>query len=267
MSKKTKTFRLPKIHLILIIAALLTILACEGEIVNPGKTHAYRLQGVVVVDQNASQRTVAVNLWRNDSLYGEALVLAGGNVVPYVQPAPIAGNAYYLVDTNAASLLGDSLELTMIDSSNSFAVDAIVPDSFSILSVAPFNRIVNGLSDNVTLEWSGSSGTEGYILAAVKADSVYKGLGYSAAVATQITGGTIPPVAFQLYGTVESDTGLYNIYVYAITGSPDSVLASAILPTQIPEQLAANISEVRFSGWFGSIQVVYRDTVRVATIP
>lgn len=256
-----------RLPVIFIIVALLAIMACEGSLLNSGNFNSYRLQGLVVVDQNLSRRSVATHVWRNDSLYNEAQILADSSVVPYIAPFMTTDSAYYLADTSAALLLGDSLLLTLIDSSQSFDLTAIVPDTFSILSLVPFNHIVGGLSDNVTLSWSGSSGTEGYILAAVKADSAYKGQGYSAAVATQITGGTIPPDAFLLEGSVVADTGLYNIYVYAITGAPDSVLASKILPTPIPEQFADNLSEVRFSGRFGAIHVVFRDTVRVVTNP
>lgn len=257
-------FRLP---LILTVIPLLAILACDGDLSGSRQTHTYRLQGLVVVDQNLSQRSVVVNLWRNDSLYNEAQILADGKVVSYTALSMPTDSAYSLIDTAAAFLVGDSLSLTMTDSSQSFDLSAIVPDSFSMLSLVPFNHIVAGLADNVTLDWSGSAAAEGYILAAVKADLAYQGRGYSAAVATQITGGTIPPDAFLLEGSVVADTGLYNIYIYAITGAPDSALASKVLPTPIPQQSADNLSEVRFSGWFGAIQVVYRDTVRVVTSP
>ena len=142
--------------------------------------------------------------------------MADSLIVPYQEPGQLHGCSYCLKNADTVYLTSDSLSITVIDSTNSFDTQVIVPDTFSILNLVPFNHIVGGLSDNVTLSWSGSAGTEGYILAAVKADSAYKGQGYSAAVATQTTGGTIPPDAFQLDGSIVPDTGLYNVYVYII---------------------------------------------------
>ena len=256
-----------KYPVILIVIALLIFSACDGDLLNSGTSNTFHLQGIVVVDQNLNQRTIAVNLWRNDSLYSEALILADSHVVWYTNPTVWDDSAYYRADTALTRLLGDSLQLSIIDSNNSHATNVIVPDTFTILTLSPPNHRVSGLSDPVTLSWSGSSSSEGYILAAVKSDTAYTGTGYASAVATLSTGGTIPPEAFQLNGTPSPDTGLYNIYVYAVTGAPDSALASELLPTPIPIQLAGNINEVRFSGWIGSVRVVYRDTVRVFTNP
>ena len=256
-----------KYPMILIVVALLTFSACDDDLLNSGTTNTFHLQGLVVVDQNLSQRTISANLWRNDTLFSEALILADDNVVWYTQPNTMDDSAYYRADTTSAWLLADNLPLSIIDSNVTHSTNAIVPDTFSILTLSPPNHRVSGLSDPVTLSWSGSAGTESYILAAVKTSSAYTGVGYAIPVATLSTGGTIPPDAFQLAGSPSPDTGLYNIYVYAMTGTPDSVLASELLPTPIPVQLAANINEVRFSGWMGSVRVVYRDTVRVFTNP
>ena len=68
-------------------------------------------------------------------------------------------------------------------------------------------------------------------------------------------------------GTPNPNPGLYDIYVYAISGAPDSVLASELLPTPIPEQFPDNITQSKFNGWVGSVHVLYRDTVRVVTNP
>lgn len=264
MNKNSPKFRLPAI---LAILSLLGLFACNGDLLNSLQNKDYRIQGLVVVDQNSASRTVTAKIWREDTLFSDADLMADTLVVPYLAPFSGGDGAYYRHDTESNLLKRDNLEITLTDSTNSYDFMVIVPDSFSILSLQPFTHIVGGLSDNVTLSWSGSAGTEGYILAAVKADSAYRGKGYVAAVSTNATGGTIPPDAFALPSGIQADTGLYNVYVYALTGSPDSALASSILPTPIPEQFADVYNETHFSGWFGAIRVVYRDTVRVVTNP
>jgi len=143
-----------------------------------------------------------------------------------------------------------------------------VVSSFNIdtTSVTPGTRIIQG-TGTASFVWTPSVNTEGYVIAAVKADSAYKGQGFSLIPATGATQGTIPADAFVLPVTSDPDTGLYNLYVYSISGSPDSAMTRMLLPTPLPKQYADNIADGKFTGHFGSIEVSLLDTVRVAIIP
>jgi hypothetical protein len=139
-----------------------------------------------------------------------------------------------------------------------------VADSFSIVSVVPANHQITG-NGSLSLVWTGSRQAEAFVMATVKADEAYTGEGYSLYAA----GGnqTIPPEAFLKPGSDVPDTGLYNVYVYATTGSPDSVAASALLPVPLPSPVGDpdNIVTKTIAGSFGTVVVTLKDTVRVVT--
>ena len=79
--------------------------------------------------------------------------------------------------------------------------------------------------------------------------------------------GTIPSDAFVLTDGINPDTGLYNLYVYAISGSPDSALTSTLLPAPMSQELSNNIAATSISGRFGVVVISRTDTVRVAIQP
>jgi hypothetical protein len=140
-----------------------------------------------------------------------------------------------------------------------------VADTFSITGVVPANHQVTG-NGSLSLVWTGSRQAEAFVMATVKADEAYTGEGYS----LYSSGGnqTIPPEAFLKPGSSEPDTGLYNVYVYATTGSPDSVAASALLPVPMPSPVGDpdNIVTKTIAGTFGAVVVTMKDTVRVVTV-
>ncbi len=257
MRKKLKKI---EIGLILTVVALLAILACNGDPLNSSRLHNYRLDGVVIVDHNSQERISTAHLWRNDSLFTEAALFSDTTLLPYMS------NMYYGTNSSASSLLGGDFNFAIIDSSNSFELTVTMPDTFAILTVEPPNRQLQGAGP-VTISWSPSVNTDGYIIAAVKATAAYSGSGYSGYPADGGTAGTIPTTAFMIPGTPNPDTGLYNIYVYSVAGAPDSALAWNLLPTPLPTQIEDNIDLSKLTGRIGSVQVLRRDTVRVVTLP
>ena len=100
-------------------------------------------------------------------------------------------------------------------------------------------------------------------MATVKADSAYTGDGYSLVAVG--SNRTIPPEAFLRPGSSEPDTGLYYLYVYAVTGTPDSAAASALLPVPFPLDADDNIVTPNIAGTFGTVVVTMKDTIRVVT--
>jgi hypothetical protein len=139
-----------------------------------------------------------------------------------------------------------------------------VADTFSITdNFDPPNHLLNG-AGQVSLEWTGSINSDARVLAAVKADRAYTEQGFSKWAINSGTAGTIPPDAFIEPVSGDPDTGLYNIYVYSISGIPDSALSSPFLPVPLPGQLLDNIEHRDLLGRFGTIMVALLDTVRVA---
>lgn len=270
-----KMNRLAAILLLAAIFALPMFFGCNGNPVRPNQAPTYHISGVLVADPNIDTTRVIVGLTRDDSLLTNASLYLDGRQLLFADSVLLSDSSfdywidsvYYYDDDSVYIFTGDLTDIRLTDPNR--YVDTLpvaVADSFSILTVDPFNHLLLGLG-NVTLNWSGSGRAEAYVLAAVKSGNQYKGIGYSAYPQTDITGGTIPPEAFADPISNLPDTGLYNLYVYAITGAPDSAISEYVLPVPLPDQLADNVSGNDISGNFGTVTIVYYDTLRVAIMP
>ena len=144
------------------------------------------------------------------------------------------------------------------------SLSVAVTDTFSITdNFDPPNHLLNG-AGQVSLEWTGSINSDAQVMAAVKADRAYSGDGMSLWAINSGTAGTIPTEAFIEQISGNPDTGLYNVYVYSISGVPDSALSARFLPVPLPSQLTDNLEKRDIVGRFGTIMVAAFDTVRVA---
>lgn len=232
-------------------------------------TGTFRIDAVMVVDLQRDTVMVAIDLRRDGARVTTAAMAMGGKSLTFDDPAFAVDSVYSLRDDSAGSYLGQAFSILVSDSGRSIDTLAfVVPDTFYIPYdgiTLPANHLLQG-GGNVTFGWTGSTGSNGYILAAVLSDTAYTGWGYSLINDPNSgTGGTIPGDAFILSNGVTTDTGLYDIYVYAINNSPDSALSDLLLPVPLPDVLADNISGPQISGRSGCIVVSARDTVRVVS--
>jgi hypothetical protein len=262
-----KIIRVAGVLLLLGILALSLILACNGNPIKPTLVPTYSITGALVVDPNLDSNQIMIGVTRNDSILTTAVVYFNGRQIPFTNSAAVFDSVYYYQEDSVFAYVNKHIDLRFTDP-NRYAdtFHVAVADTFSILTVDPFNHLLLGIG-NCTINWSGADLAETYVMAAVKSDRAYQGLGFSAYPISNITGGTIPPGAFAYPITELPDTGLYNIYVYAVTGSPDSAFTHYMLPVPLPDQLSNNISEEDIAGRFGAVTVVYFDTLRVAIMP
>lgn len=259
-------------RLLLPFVAAVLCLAAFGCNSNPNAdnlTGDFRLDAVLVVDLQRDTVMLAVDLRRDGEKVTTAAMAMGGKTLTFNAGSFAVDSVYSLQDDSANTYLGQTFSVIVSDSGRSIdTVVFAVPDTFYIPYdgiTLPANHLLQG-GGNVTLGWTGSTGSNGYILAAVLSDTAYTGWGYSLINDPNAgTGGTIPGDAFILSNGVTTDTGLYDIYVYAINNSPDSALSDLLLPVQLPDVLADNISGPQLSGRFGSVVVSARDTVRVVS--
>ncbi len=227
----------------------------------PQPTLSYRLEGVLVKDANTNFTHIVAALTRNDSTLSGAEIRFDGDSLAYS-----VDSTYYRAVFPAGDYPAGSYNIEIRDSSlfhDTLAAD--VASSSAIGTVLPVRREKTP-SESVTLTWSPSLGTDGYIMAAVKRDSIYTRSGYSEYVIPMDTTGTFPNEIFTLPND-QADTGLYYLYVYSYTGSPDSALSANILPVPLPGQLSDNISVKDLEGRFGTIVVAAHDSVRVVVQP
>ena len=265
-----------KIRLISIFAAILalTIVAgfgCNGVLtdIEPGSTFNYNLTGALVQDPNRDSSIVIVKLQRDDADYVIAKMSFDGDVLLF-SPLKYGFDSVFSGSKSRTSGYSATQTNLIMDDFPFLTDTAVVAVVGSFLidtgSVTPFNRLITG-TGSVSFDWIGSANADGYVMVAVKADSAYKGQGYSLLPDVNLLSGTIPADAFVLPVTSDPDTGLYNLYVYSISGSPDSAMTAMLLPTPLPKQYADNIADGKFTGHFGSIEVSLLDTIRVVTNP
>lgn len=257
----TSNFR----YLLSLALVLLALLAgCNGRSVDNQPPANYRVEGGLVQNMNADSVFAVATFNRNDSNLVSASVQLGADSLKYNDPLAAVSSTYFFGLNSAGRYAGDEPELRLKDAarfSDTLAASAV--DTFTITNFVPPTHIVQG-NEQVSLEWTASLNTEAYVLVAVKSGEEYTGVGYSLYAPLSAVAGTIPPDAFLIDGSTEPDTGLYNIYVYALSGSPDSALTAPLLPVPLPNQLSDNISATDLTGRFGSIMVAIKDTVRVS---
>lgn len=229
----------------------------------------YQISATLIQDPNIDSSRIIAKLLKEGADYDGAQLQFGNSLLNFynikygmdsiyafsqdMTPGYAAGPRSFFLDDSP--FYQDTIVITIC---SSFAItDINVPASHIVRSTPPDNR--------VTYTWSGSANAQNYVMAAVLADSAYRSYGYSTYLISGTTSGTIPPEAFSLSPNPDLDTGLYNIYVYAINGTPDSAMTDRLLPVPLPSQRPDNISEPDLVGRFGSIQITLIDTVRAQT--
>ena len=250
-------------------ALFLAFMGCEssGGGTQPTPVATYELAGTLVGDPGRVETQIAIELTRNDSSLTTGLLLFAtgtlSDTLMYGQTYQ-GESLYCTASAEAYRYAGDSATLQINDPDKfSSTFSLVVPDTFSITSVIPATGQWRPTDGPVQLVWNGSDGAAGYVLAAVKHQAVYTGVGYSAFANELSTAGNIPGTAFYTNAGATLDTGLYNIYVYAYSGSPDKNLADQILPVPLPTQLADNIDQQNLTGRFGALTLALFDTLRV----
>ncbi len=250
------------VSLLLIICGL----ACNDRGADPLDSTSYVVNGSLVADPNTDSVYVAIDFDKDGTNLATAEIWLDDDSLLFDVAGFNYDSVYSFTEDSVGDYLLESISLR-IEDPQEFAdtLTFAVPDTFSITGVVPVNHLIVG-NGTATVGWYGSSRSSAYVIAVVKADDAYTGVGYSEYATTGTTAATFPPDAFVQAGTDIPDTGLYNLYVYALSGAPDSALAESFLPVPLPDQLVGNIAGESIEGTFGTIIITHGDTVRVTTI-
>jgi len=249
-----------------IMAGILLVLGlagCNGTVPTNGTNQTYQLRAIVTADYNRPWTLMAADYRRDNARRRLADVSLDTFSLQFARPLFPIDSVFSLATISARSFAAGSHKLYIVDSTvfNDSLVTTL-PDSFAITSVDPPSRLMRGLGQ-ASIQWSGSAGTESYVIAAVLRQAAYTGTGYSAYATSLNTAGTFPAGAFSLSPGTAADTGWYYLYAYAITGAPDSAYARHLLPVPLPSQLVDNITQTHFGGHFGTVVVSCRDSLHV----
>lgn len=257
---QTKAYIAPVLALLTIVAV---IAGCDSS--GTGQVSSlsdYSLRGVAVIDPNVDSTRISAVGSRNDTLLSSVVIVLGGDTLVYDDTLYAVDSSWRFADDTARHYLPGTYVIGFDDNSFERSFPQAIPDTFSITNVIPANHHIPG-SEGAQIEWTGKAGYGAYVVAAIKADSAFIGKGWTVYPQNLVPSATLPPDAFFGSDGLTPDTGLYNIYVYGIVGSPDSALASALLPVDLPSQLPNNISQQRLGGRFGVVVVSLLDTIRV----
>lgn len=222
----------------------------------------YSLRGVAVIDPNVDSTRISAIGSRNDTLLSSVVIVLGGDTLVYDDTLYAVDSSWRFADDTARHYLPGTYVIGFDDNSFERSFPQAIPDTFGITSLTPANRRIVG-SEPAQIEWTAKAGYTSFVVAVIKKDSAFVGKGWSIYSQNFANAANVPPDAFLGSNGIDPDTGLYNFYVYGIVGSPDSALASALLPVSLPSQLADNISQQRLGGRFGVVVVSLLDTIRV----
>lgn len=252
------------------VSLLVTLISgCNGSsniVEPPGSNYRYTLNGFFVQDVNISAQKVdfndfAASMTRNTLDLSTAQLFFGNSALDF----DLSDSIYAFTNSPRTYRAAENITINIIDSTLfTDTISTEILDSIWITN-SPDSIIPNTNGTPIFVEWTPVLGAHRYIVAVVLTNSAYSNVGYSAYVTEQGTSTTIPGDAFRANINQTLDTGWYDIYVYAYTGSPDVSLSAEILPVALPSQLPNNISHTNLTGHFGSIVVSRKKMIRVVS--
>jgi hypothetical protein len=221
----------------------------------------------IISNRDLNQTHTIARVQTEGSTNRSADVLLDSEIIPYRVFLSSPDSLYYKSFNNFRRYLPGLMDFSFDDNEGN-TLDINIPsvDSFSITDIAPGSRIANG-NQPVVMSWSGASGASNYVLAAVRRPLKYTGVGYSQFVTSGTTSETLNQAAFFQTDGVNPDTGWYDLYVYAIAASPDSLTTRKLLPVPLPDEFGQNLALTNLTGRYGFVSVSRRDSVRIAIQP
>jgi hypothetical protein len=256
------------ITIALLLTGIVFLFGCKSSgPIKPRDQVDTELRLSIVSDRDVNQTHSIARVQSNGANSRNAELVLDNEVIPYRVFLAPPDSLFYKTFSNFRRYLPGLLDFSFDDlQGNTLSINVPSVDSFSITSIAPGSRIANG-NEPVIISWSGAAGAGNYVIAAVRRPLKYTGVGYSQFVTSGTTSETLNQIAFFQTDGVNPDTGWYDLYVYAIASSPDSVTTRKVLPVPLPDEFGQNIALSHLTGRYGFISVSKRDSVRIAIQP
>ncbi len=249
-SDKKNMKRTGLIHL-LVLGVIIILGGCSGETTRPLDGATYRVQALLYKELLTGGAHLEVTLSKNGSNFKEATVTLDGMEVD----TNIFG---YSQQFGASQILVDSSYVLNIQDSSRLNIDLTIslPGACSINSPA----IRHYTGDPVSVEWTISTGSHGYILATSPPDSAITDNGYEEYVSG--ISGTIPPEAFVI-NVDERILGTHGIYVASYVGAP-TAFPSLAFDIPVANNPDDNVSGTRIKGRVAGMVIAAPDSIIVA---
>ncbi len=250
--------------LLIIILAVVGCNSFPSKDGDPTPVNNYQVQGTLVRDLSNNTLSSVVKFKKNNVADSLSTIKLNNDTLFYSATSGLVDSSYSFSASASSFLTGAySLNFSGAEQLNQ-SISVTLLDTFSISSIIPPIGIWIPGDGNMQLVWTAVANAEGYVMAVVKRTDIYSGSGYNAYISVESgPSGSVPPDAFYDNGVNNLIPGMYNIYIYAYTGSPEKTMADMLLPTPFPTQLSSNISLLGFSGNFGTVTVSYMDSIEV----
>ncbi|MBU2625992.1 MAG: hypothetical protein KKG33_10580 [candidate division Zixibacteria bacterium] len=241
---RNMTLKPTYLPILMLISLAILVISCGGEKGSNPEDTEYTLNGVLFYNADNSSSLFYVKVCQNGIDLSGVTVRVEGMTIPYagdgVYSATSPGLQLSPGDTHTVTVsLGDTLQL--------FFKDLVLPDTFSVEVTDPASHAYYG-SGFISLEWTGSAGSKGYIVTVVRPDSSLTAAPFANYVEL-VTATQIGPEAFQKSDGTDVD-GDYDIYVLSFSTENFYSWPTIFFPLPQPAP-AGNIKTDRVSGSFG----------------
>ncbi len=236
----------------IILMAVAVMGGCNGKVTGPGHTPNYRVEGILVKSLDGGSARIDLTLTKDSLSYKKAVITLGTTILD-------TNTLGYTKTFVADSILpGQNYQLNIHDST-SLNVNLIIalPGSLtSHVTNLPVDRIYSG--GVVSVEWTISAGTDGYLLATDPPSGAITDSGFSAYF--DGTSGSIGPDAFRY--NLNAISGTHKVYAAAYTGAP---VSGPGVPFAIPvaNNPADNVSKNILFGRLAGLVIAAPDSVVV----
>jgi len=229
--------------LMLILLAILVI-SCGDEKGSNPEDKEYTLDGVLFYNSDDGSSLFYIEVLQNGAGVSGVTVRVEGMTIPY------AGDGVYSVTSPGLQLSpGDAHTVTVSlgDTLQLFSEELTLPDTFTVVVTEPASHIYhwNGF---VRLDWTGSAGSNGYIVTVVRPDSSLAAAPY-AGYADLVPSSQIGPEAFQTSDGTDVD-GDFDIFVLSFSTENFYSWPTIFFPLPQPPH-AGNINTDKVTGSFG----------------
>ncbi len=199
-----------KRYILTVLILIVLAPSCGDDTATQPTDKAYGVNGLLFYNSDDNSSVAYFELTEDGEPLTNAILKVKSFTVPHT-----GGGIYSLTNPVLHLAPGSSHSVTITVSDEEILSEAyMLPDTFSVDVMIPANNIYEYTGPSVSVTWTGSASSQGYILTVVKPDSAAAAPDIAEFVTTGTTAATVPDGAFRKAdGTDDPLPGTYRIYV------------------------------------------------------